>query len=157
MKRRGKESDDESSDDESSEGGADGGERETRVRIHLKRSCTDRKLVPQETTRLGLTTDGKKIISGYIRFEKMYPDLIVEQGFLRQRTKHDIIQDMHPRIAERAHIFEKSQVFVDQSKDEPGHKSPSLDTCGDPEKAFVRRVETAAMRGEPVATVYSGL
>lgn len=34
-------------------------EGEVRLRIHLKRSCTDRKLVPQENTGLGLTTDGE--------------------------------------------------------------------------------------------------
>lgn len=44
------------------DGGRDGGDHgpdgEGKLRIHLKRSCTDRKLVQGETD-LGLTTDGE--------------------------------------------------------------------------------------------------
>lgn len=43
----------------SGHGGADGKEGEVRLRIHLKRSCTNRKLVPQENSGLNLTTDGE--------------------------------------------------------------------------------------------------
>lgn len=32
---------------------------EGKLRIHLKRSCTDRKVVPQGDAGLGLTTDGE--------------------------------------------------------------------------------------------------
>ncbi|CAM9608387.1 unnamed protein product [Laminaria digitata] len=42
--------------DRDGDGGGGGGEGEGKLRIHLKRSCTDRKVVPGNT-KLGLTTD----------------------------------------------------------------------------------------------------
>lgn len=42
------------------DGDGGGGEGEGKLRIHLKRSCTDRKVVPGNT-KLGLTTDGEII------------------------------------------------------------------------------------------------
>lgn len=41
---------------------------EGKLRIHLKRSCTDKKLVPQGNTELGLTTDGEGYVAlgGYV-------------------------------------------------------------------------------------------
>lgn len=41
-----------------------GGDGEGKLRIHLKRSCTDRKLVQQQgDAELGLTTDGEETTS----------------------------------------------------------------------------------------------
>lgn len=47
--------------DRDRDGDGGGGEGEGKLRIHLKRSCTDRKVVPGNT-KLGLTTDGEVII-----------------------------------------------------------------------------------------------
>lgn len=40
--------------------GSEGGEAEGKLRIHLKRSCTDKRVAHQGGADLGLTTDGEQ-------------------------------------------------------------------------------------------------
>lgn len=70
------------------DGDGGGGEGEGKLRIHLKRSCTDRKVVPGNT-KLGLTTDGEIIhtactfIQVYSRQKHWY---LIRSPFFREKV-----------------------------------------------------------------------